>query len=91
MLAGLRASLAGLPFLPTRGAQGSDVSRPRCDMRDVTCPYTGESLFAAPAIRPDVALVHAEDADAHGNVPRPAPPRLPVRLGREHRRAPRRG
>jgi len=67
MLAGLRASLAGLPFLPTRGAQGSDVAA-ALDMREVTCPYTGETLFAAPAIRPDVALVHAEEADARGNV-----------------------
>lgn len=71
MLSGLRASLAGLPFLPTRGAQGSDVATALA-IREVTCPYTGQTLFAAPAIRPDVALVHAEAADAQGNVQGPA-------------------
>jgi len=71
MLSGLRASLAGLPFLPTRGAQGSDVV-PALALREVTCPYTGETLLAAPAIRPDVALIHAEAADVHGNVQGPA-------------------
>jgi glutaconate CoA-transferase subunit A len=70
MLAGLRASLAGLPFLPTRGAQGSDVAT-ALEIKPVTCPYSGETLFAAPAIRPDVALIHATEADAHGNVAGP--------------------
>ena len=70
MLAGLRASLAGLPFLPTRGAQGSDVAT-ALRIETITCPYSGETLFAAPAIRPDVALLHATAADAHGNVAGP--------------------
>jgi glutaconate CoA-transferase, subunit A len=70
MLAGIRASLAGLPFLPTRGAQGSDVAA-ALDVRTIACPYSGEELFAAPAIRPDVALIHAEAADARGNVQAP--------------------
>jgi glutaconate CoA-transferase, subunit A len=70
MLAGLRASLAGLPFLPTRGAQGSDVAA-ALELREVACPYTGERLLAAPAIRPDVALIHAVAADAQGNVQGP--------------------
>jgi glutaconate CoA-transferase subunit A len=71
MLCGLRASLAGLPFLPTRGAQGSDVAT-ALGIREIICPYTGETLFAAPAIRPDVALIHAGAADAYGNVQGPA-------------------
>ena len=71
MLAGLRACLAGLPFLPTRGAQGSDVAT-ALRIETITCPYTGETLFAAPAIRPDVALIHATAADADGNVAGPA-------------------
>ncbi|MGH6912745.1 MAG: CoA-transferase, partial [Geminicoccales bacterium] len=38
------------------------------DVREVTCPYTGERLAAIPALRPDVALVHAQRADADGNL-----------------------
>ncbi len=34
----------------------------------ITCPFTGEKLAAVPAIRPDVAIVHAQRADRAGNV-----------------------
>jgi glutaconate CoA-transferase subunit A len=70
-MSGLRAGVAGLPFLPTRGGRGSDVTM-QLGLRTVTCPYTGEELTAAPAIRPDVTLLHAEAADEHGNVLGPA-------------------
>jgi glutaconate CoA-transferase subunit A len=70
-VAGLRASLAGLPFLPTRGARGSDLVA-ELGLKDVDCPYTGERLLAAPAIRPDVCVLHAEAADSAGNVRAPA-------------------
>ena len=36
--------------------------------RDVTCPFTGEELAAVPALRPDVGVIHAQQADAAGNV-----------------------
>lgn len=70
-VAGLRASLAGLPFMPTRGATGSDLV-PELGLERVSCPYTGESLIAAPALRPDVCVLHAEAADDRGNVLAPA-------------------
>jgi glutaconate CoA-transferase subunit A len=37
-------------------------------IRSVICPYTGEELAAVPAIRPDVAIIHALRADRAGNV-----------------------
>lgn len=69
-MSGLRAGMAGLPFLPTRGGTGSQVTAD-LGIRTVTCPYTGEAILAAPAIRPDFALLHAPEADAAGNVPAP--------------------
>ncbi len=36
--------------------------------RAVTCPFTGEQLVAVPALAPDVAIVHAQQADREGNV-----------------------
>jgi glutaconate CoA-transferase subunit A len=69
--AGLRAALAGLPFLPTRGGTGSQVVAD-LGLHTVTCPYTGVELIAAPAIRPDVTVLHAEAADREGNVLGPA-------------------
>jgi glutaconate CoA-transferase subunit A len=37
-------------------------------IRSVTCPFTGEVLAATPAVRPDVAVIHAQKADWKGNV-----------------------
>ncbi len=67
LAAGLRASLAGVGFMPIRGVRGTDVMKVRPDLRTVTCPYTGEELLAVPAIRPDVALIHAQQCDPEGN------------------------
>ena len=36
--------------------------------RTVTCPFTGETLIAVPALRPDVTIIHAQKADREGNV-----------------------
>ena len=32
------------------------------------CPFTGEDLVAVPALNPDAAIVHAQEADRRGNV-----------------------
>src|SRR5215813_4491280 len=37
-------------------------------IKSVACPYTGETLATVPAIRPDVAVIHALRADRAGNV-----------------------
>ncbi|UMG92368.1 CoA-transferase [Nocardioides sp. TF02-7] len=69
---GLRAAAQRLPFLPTRAGLGSDVMVNNPWLRTVTSPYDGpdgvpEELVAVPALRLDVALVHLNRADAHGN------------------------
>jgi glutaconate CoA-transferase subunit A len=37
-------------------------------IRWVECPFTGERLAAVPALRPDVTVIHAQQADRRGNV-----------------------
>jgi glutaconate CoA-transferase subunit A len=37
-------------------------------IKPITCPFTGEVLTAVSAIRPDVAVIHAQRADRSGNV-----------------------
>ena len=37
-------------------------------IKPITCPFTGETLTAVAAIRPDVAVIHAQRADRSGNV-----------------------
>jgi glutaconate CoA-transferase subunit A len=64
---GLRAQMAGVGFMPGRAWLGTDLPRLRPDLRTVTDPYSGETLIAFPAIRPDVSVIHALVADEEGN------------------------
>ncbi len=68
ILAQLRATELGLPFLPVRGVRGSDILRLHPEYAEVTCPFTGEVLVAVPALKPDVALLHAPLGDRYGNL-----------------------
>ncbi|WP_029003303.1 CoA transferase subunit A [Azorhizobium doebereinerae] len=62
------AGAANLPFATLRGYIGTDLPKVNPNIRSVTCPFTGEVLAAVAAIRPDVAIIHAQRADRHGNV-----------------------
>jgi glutaconate CoA-transferase subunit A len=62
------AGAANLPFAVFRGYKGVDLPKVNKTIRSVTCPYTGEVLATVPAIRPDVAIIHAQRADRDGNV-----------------------
>lgn len=64
----LEAARLGLPFLPSRVLRAGDARVPLPALEDVRCPYTGEVLAAIPALDVDVALVHAQRADADGNI-----------------------
>ncbi len=62
------AGAANLPFAVFRGYKGVDLPKVNPNIRSVTCPYTGEVLATVPAVRPDVAIIHALRADREGNV-----------------------
>jgi glutaconate CoA-transferase subunit A len=62
------AGAAGMPCAVFRGYRGSDLVRVNSRIRPLRCPFTGEELTAVPAIRPDVAVIHAQKADREGNV-----------------------
>jgi glutaconate CoA-transferase subunit A len=64
---GLRATLAGIGFMPGRGWIGTDLPKLRSDVKKIIDPYSGEELMAFPAIKPDVAVIHALKADPEGN------------------------
>jgi glutaconate CoA-transferase subunit A len=65
---GLRASMAGVGFMPSQAWQGSDMFRVRPDVQTMTDPYTNKIVTAFPAIRCDTAVIHALEADLDGNV-----------------------
>jgi glutaconate CoA-transferase subunit A len=71
--AALQAAEKGVPFMPLRGLIGSDVLKYRPDWKVVDNPLGQESgkadpIVLLPAIKPDVALIHAPLADRAGNV-----------------------
>ena len=64
----VQAATMRVPFLPMRGDLArTDLLRVRPDLKTFTCPLTGTSLIAVPALHCDVAIVHATAADRHGN------------------------
>ena len=67
MVSRLVAGASGLPFMPLRNYAGTDLPRVNESIRKVTCPFTGEGLYAVPALKPDVTIVHAQRADEQGN------------------------
>jgi len=62
------AGASGLPFLPLRAYTGTDLAGRTPTVATVTCPFTGQELAAVAALRLDVAIVHAQQADRAGNV-----------------------
>jgi glutaconate CoA-transferase, subunit A len=68
MAAAYAAGAAGLPCAILRAYAGSDLVGTNPNIRFVACPFTGEQLAAVPALRPDLAVVHAQRADRAGNV-----------------------
>jgi glutaconate CoA-transferase subunit A len=61
------AGASRLPFAVMRGYCGTDLAA-HTSVEAIRCPFTGESLVAVPALNPDVAIVHAQEADRAGNV-----------------------
>jgi glutaconate CoA-transferase subunit A len=59
------AGASNLPFAVLRGYAGTGLAPAAAT---ITCPFTGERLAAVAAIRPDVAVIHAQRADRAGNV-----------------------
>lgn len=64
---GIRATLAGIGFMPSTAWIGTDLPMLRPDVKTVVDPYTGETLTAFPALECDVAVIHALEADPDGN------------------------
>jgi len=64
----LEAAAKGLPSMTCRGGVGTSLPAINPDLKLIEDPHTGEPLISVPAVRPDVAILHADAADAFGNV-----------------------
>ncbi len=67
MAMALHAGALGVPFLPTYATLGSDLLKKNGNLREFSSPVSEEKLVAVRALRPDVAILHVQRADAQGN------------------------
>lgn len=67
MAARYTAGASGLPFAVLRGYVGTDLAK-HTEVAAIRCPFTDEELSAVPALTPDVAIIHAQQADKRANV-----------------------
>jgi len=68
MVARYVAGASRLPFYPLRAYDGSDLATANPLIRRVASPYDGEEIAVVPPLNPDVTIIHAQRADADGNV-----------------------
>ena len=69
VMLGTRAAAGGYPFIPVNKGvyEGTDLPRLNPMLKKVTDPFTGEEVYAIPALHADVCILHAQAADAQGN------------------------
>jgi len=67
MISRLQAGAAGVPFMPMNPTGAGDLERVNPQYRRVVDPYSGGEVVVVPALNPDVAIVHVQRADIHGN------------------------
>lgn len=61
------AGASKLPFFPLRSYFGSDIPSVNPRIAFVDSPYGEEQIAVVPPLNPDVAFIHAQRADRHGN------------------------
>lgn len=67
MITRLQAGAAGLPFLPMNQTGATDLEGANPNIKRIPDPFGGKDVIVVPALNPDVAIVHVQRADKHGN------------------------
>ncbi|NMC13718.1 MAG: CoA transferase subunit A [Chloroflexi bacterium] len=67
MISRLQAGATGLPFMPMNPTAAGDLEKANPNYRKVIDPYTGGEVVVVPPLKPDVAIIHVQRADANGN------------------------
>jgi len=68
----LMAGAMGMPFVPVKDMAGSDLLRVKSFLgegkyRWIDSPFDGTPTLLVPALKPDVAIIHVQQADENGN------------------------
>ena len=68
----LMAGAMGMPFIPVKDMVGTDLMNAKGFMGEDKCrmissPFDGSSVLLVPALKPDVGIIHVQQADEEGN------------------------
>ncbi len=68
----LMAGAMGMPFVPVKDMAGTDLLNIRSFMGEgkyklIESPFDGTPVLLVPALNPDVAIIHVQQADEEGN------------------------
>jgi glutaconate CoA-transferase subunit A len=68
----LMAGALGMPFVPVKDLIGTDLTRIQSFFGDnkyktIQSPFDGNPVTLVPALNPDVAIIHVQQADEEGN------------------------
>ena len=72
--------------MPMRSVRGTSFATLHPEYKHMTCPFTGEELLLVPALEPDVAIIHAQYGDEHGNLRHQGPPVADLLFARASRK-----
>lgn len=67
VISALRAASAGIPFMPVKGLMVSDLIEANDYFEKVIDPFSKEEVAVVRVMRPDVVLLHVQEADELGN------------------------
>ncbi len=67
MAVGLQAAAMGAPYIPSRSLLGTGLVESNPTFRQAGDPFSGVAVVLIPALRPDVAILHVQRADAEGH------------------------
>ena len=67
VISALRAAAYGIPFMPVKGMQISQLLEVNDYFEKVQDPFSGEWINVVKAIKPDVSIIHVQEADKFGN------------------------
>ena len=67
VISALRAASYGIGFMPVKGLTVSDLIEENDYFTRIQDPFTNEIVTVVKAIRPDVAVIHVQEADEDGN------------------------
>ncbi|MBI4288251.1 MAG: CoA transferase subunit A [Chloroflexi bacterium] len=67
LIGGYMATVEGIPYHPIISIKGSDILKISPIVKLYKPPWGNEEIVAVQALSPDVAILHAQEADEYGN------------------------